>query len=88
MLTKRNRTSELLEKRLRKNPNDYEAHYYFAQLYVGGGVKYANKVINHATRCLELIPVDDPKNLSYFGVLYFWMAHAFLLLMDGANRGC
>jgi glycosyltransferase involved in cell wall biosynthesis len=75
------RTAKLLIKRIQKDPKDYWAMFYLAQM---AAVKSDFKnVIHWSLKCLEHFLYDDPEELSCFGVIYYWLGIAYLCSKDG-----
>lgn len=77
------RTKALLQKRLDLDPADFIAMYYIAQIAVGESDW--NRVIEYGTKALEYCTITDPQEFQYFGVIYYWIAYAYLKQGDGVN---
>jgi len=83
MLAKKKRTTDLLEKRILKDPDDYNALYYLSQMAFNA--KKYEDVIKYAVRCFELLPEKKRRNPQFYATLYMWGADAYLHLNDGGN---
>lgn len=81
MKEKRERTSRLLQKRITSDPQDFDAMFYLCQTATGEGD--GEEAVKWGRRCLETVPVHRADDLSFFGVIYFWMAHNYLKLRKG-----
>jgi glycosyltransferase involved in cell wall biosynthesis len=77
------RTKALLQKRLDLDPADFIAMYYIAQIAVGESDWH--RVIEYGTKALEYCTITDPQEFQYFGVIYYWIAYAYLKQGDGVN---
>lgn len=77
------RTKAILQKRLDLDPADFIAMYYIAQIAVGESDW--NRVIEYGTKALEYCTITDPQEFQYFGVIYYWIAYAYLKQGDGVN---
>ena len=80
---KHERTERLLRKRLETNPSDFNALFYLCQIRVGQNKP--DEASSMARQCLELLPIDKPEKLHYYGVLYFWAGMSALKLRNGAK---
>lgn len=83
MRAKHDRTMGLLQERLEADPKDYNAMYYMAQMAIGE--KEYDKTIYWALKCLHLLPIEEGKKLAYYGVMYFYLATAYLMKQDGVK---
>jgi len=80
---KRARTMGLLEKRIKKDPDDYNALYYLAQMAFNA--KRHDDVVKYATKCFGLLPEKKRRDPQFYATLYMWGADAYLKLGDGGN---
>jgi glycosyltransferase involved in cell wall biosynthesis len=76
MKAKRKRTKELLHKRLKEDPEDYNAYYYLCQMAQGD--KEWEKSIEYGKKCIEFLPITKSEDLQYFATLYFWLSNAYM----------
>jgi glycosyltransferase involved in cell wall biosynthesis len=83
---KDNRSITLLHKRLERNPDDYDAHFYLA--------KYAfshhrdKDAIEHGTTCMQLLSEIENVRIGYHGQLYSIVGQSYLRLDDPDGSYC
>lgn len=82
MEAKFNRTRLLLEERLRKNPEDCEAHLYLANLY--GKNKDCEPAIKYGKKCLRYFPEKYQESSALLGI-YYLIGSNYLILKDYDN---
>ncbi len=80
MAKKRDRTLPLLLERIENDPEDYNALFY-ACLTTLGKDDYQTG-IDYGVKCLEIIPVSDPRDLNYYGLLYYSIGWGYIRLND------
>ncbi len=80
------RTHSLLQDRIQEHPNDYEAHFYLANIY--GGYKKFEKCIETGQKMLEIMP-PDVKSEIFLKIYYnIAAAHANLNQFEEAKKWC
>ncbi|RPJ20438.1 MAG: glycosyltransferase [Desulfobacteraceae bacterium] len=83
MAGKRARTIPLLDKRIKENPEDYEAYYYKC-LSLCGQDKVEEAIVA-GEKCMEILgeKIDqDPARLNYFGIMYYAIGWAYFRLWE------
>jgi glycosyltransferase involved in cell wall biosynthesis len=78
MAEKRERTRDMLLKRIEDDPDDYNAYYYLCQ--IAQGDKEWQKSVDYGRKCFELLPIDDPEEMQFYATLYFWVANSYIQL--------
>ena len=85
MIAKRERTKQLLKRRLEEDPSDARTYYYLCQ--VAQGDKNFKKVIENGRKCMDIISeeFDDGEQMQFYATLYNWVGNAYMRLDDAGN---
>ncbi len=69
MAAKGERQMAMLQAELDENPDSYRALYYMCQVHFS--YKRFDEGLECALKCLEVLPIEDPTRLEFYGFLYY-----------------
>jgi tetratricopeptide (TPR) repeat protein len=78
MIEKEKRQRAMLTQELERNPEGHRALYYMSQMHLS--YKRWQEGIDTALKCLDVLPIEDPSKLEFYGHLYYSCGLASIML--------